>query len=218
MAKKIITEQSKKLHSALVDEGIEAELECWDGHKHVDICIPSSKIYIEVDGMQHFTNPDQMARDFIRDHYSDDDGFSTLHIPNVVVETDLHKVVKAIKKVVTRSQSSVRKTLKFKSHLCEQILSGKKTSTWRLFDDKDLQIGDELDFLNKETLEKIGTAKITDLYIKTLSTLTDDDWQGHEKFVSDEEMYTTYRQYYGDAVNEDSEVKIISFNFKPLSV
>lgn len=100
MTKKIITEQSKMLHSALVGAGIEAKLECWDGHKHVDICIPSSKIYIEVDGIQHFTNPDQMARDFIRDHYSDDDGFSTLHIPNVVVETDLLKVVKAIKKVV----------------------------------------------------------------------------------------------------------------------
>jgi len=102
MAKKIITEQAKKLHEALLNEGIEAELEYWDGHKHIDICIPASKIYIEVDGMQHFTNPDQMARDFIRDHYSDDDGFNTLHIPNAVIETDLYRVVNAIKKVVSK--------------------------------------------------------------------------------------------------------------------
>ncbi|MFT5036696.1 MAG: very-short-patch-repair endonuclease [Candidatus Azotimanducaceae bacterium] len=102
MAKKIITEQAKSLHSALVSEGIKAELECWDGHKHIDICIPTSKIYIEVDGMQHLTNPDQMARDFIRDHYSDEDGFNTLHIPNSVVESDLEKVVRAIKKVVNK--------------------------------------------------------------------------------------------------------------------
>lgn len=100
MPKKIITEQSKNLHAALLKEGIEANIECWDGHKHVDICIPSSKIYIEVDGIHHLTNPDQIARDFIRDHYSDDNGFDTLHIPNFVVEKDLDKVVKAIKKVV----------------------------------------------------------------------------------------------------------------------
>ncbi len=106
MAKKIITEQSKKLHSALVEQGIDAQLECWDGHKHVDICILPSKIYIEVDGLQHFTNPDQMARDFIRDHYSDDDGFNTLHIPNSVVEADLPKVVRAIKKVVDKMKET----------------------------------------------------------------------------------------------------------------
>lgn len=102
MAKNVVTEESKRLRTALLAQGVQAELECWDGHKHVDICIPTSKIYIEVDGMHHFTNPDQMARDFIRDHYSDDDGFNTLHIPNSVVATDLDKVVKAIKKVVEK--------------------------------------------------------------------------------------------------------------------
>lgn len=102
MSKKIITIQAINLHSALTQAGIEAELEYWDGHKHIDICIPASKIYIEVDGMQHLTNPNQIARDFIRDHYSDVDGFNTLHIPNSVIEEDLNKVVSAIKKVVTK--------------------------------------------------------------------------------------------------------------------
>jgi uncharacterized protein YqfB (UPF0267 family) len=216
MARKIITKQAKDLHSALVSEGVEAELECWDGHKHVDICIPSSKMYIEVDGMHHFTNPDQVARDFIRDHYSDADGFNTLHIPNSVVETELHKVVSAIKKVVAKMSDLRSKSLKFTPQLCEQILQGSKTSTWRLFDDKDLQKGDVLEFLNKETLKKFGTATIITLYTKTLGTLEDSDWEGHERFASDEEMYATYRQYYGDSVNPDTEVKIISFDFKPL--
>lgn len=43
------------------------------------------------------------------------------------------------------------KTLKFTLQLCEQILAGTKTSTWRLFDDKDLAVGNELQFVNKET-------------------------------------------------------------------
>ena len=105
------------------------------------------------------------------------------------------------------------KTLKFVPHLVTQILSGEKTSTWRLFDDKDLQQGDELLFVNKETGEKFGTAVITSLHSKTLGTLTDEDWKGHERFASEEEMYATYRKYYGDQVNESSEVKILPFEF-----
>jgi len=107
------------------------------------------------------------------------------------------------------------KTLKFKSHLCDQILDGSKTSTWRLFDDKDLQNGDELEFLNKDTGETFGTATITSLYTKTLGTLEDKDWEGHERFASDEEMYSTYRQYYGDSVDKNTEVKLLSFAFTP---
>ena len=105
------------------------------------------------------------------------------------------------------------KTLKFKTHLVTEILTGRKTSTWRLFDDKDLTIGDEIEFINKETLEPFGTGKIESLYTKTLGTLEDADWEGHERFASEAEMYATYRTYYGDQVNEQSEVKIISFSF-----
>lgn len=105
------------------------------------------------------------------------------------------------------------KTLKFAPHLVGKILSGEKTSTWRLFDDKDLKQGDELLLVNKETGEDFGTAVITSLHTKTLGTLTDEDWKGHERFTSEEEMYETYRKYYGDQVSETSEVKILSFNF-----
>ncbi|MEK7639354.1 MAG: ASCH domain-containing protein [Patescibacteria group bacterium] len=105
------------------------------------------------------------------------------------------------------------KTLKFAPELCTQILEGTKTSTWRLFDDKDLQTGDELVFLNKETLEQFGTAKVITLYTKTLGTLDDSDWEGHERFSSDEEMYIIYKQYYGDRVSPDTELKIIQFDF-----
>lgn len=107
------------------------------------------------------------------------------------------------------------KTLKFKTHLCDQILDGSKTSTWRLFDDKNLQKGDELEFINKDTGETFGTAVITALHNKTLGSLEDKDWEGHERFASDEEMYATYREYYGDKVNPDTEVKIITFSLTP---
>lgn len=108
------------------------------------------------------------------------------------------------------------KTLKFAPDLVKKILTGEKTATWRLFDDKNLQEKDELVFVDKETSEKFGTAIITSLKVKTLCTLVDGDWVGHEKFANEEEMYATYKKYYGDKVNPDSEVKILSFDFKPL--
>ena len=105
------------------------------------------------------------------------------------------------------------KTLKFTPELCEQIIASTKTSTWRLFDDKDLTVGDELIFVNKQTLESFGTGEITQLYTKTLGTLEESDWIGHERFDSEETMYATYRQYYGDRVSPDTEVKILQFTF-----
>ena len=110
--------------------------------------------------------------------------------------------------------SGESKTLKFTPELTAKILSGEKTSTWRLFDDKNLQKGNRLIFLNKGNGEQFGQAVITSLHTKTLGTLTDTDWIGHERFTSEEEMYMAYRKYYGDKVNKDSEVKIISFSFK----
>jgi hypothetical protein len=106
------------------------------------------------------------------------------------------------------------KTLKFTPELCEQILSGEKTSTWRLFDDKNLQVGDELDFVNKETGESIGVAKIMNLKVTSLGELTEEDWIGHERYNSEEEMYKAYRKYYGDKVTPETELKIIHFKLK----
>ncbi len=108
------------------------------------------------------------------------------------------------------------KTLKFQHQLCEQILRGEKTSTWRLFDDKDLQVGDELEFVNKQTSEKFGTAMITAVVTKTLGSLTEADWEGHERFASDEEMYATYNSYYEPDVTPQTEVKILKFDFTSL--
>lgn len=106
------------------------------------------------------------------------------------------------------------KTLKFIPELAKKILSGEKTSTWRLFDDKDLQVGDQVIFTNKETDEQFGTALITGVTIRTLGTLADADWDGHERYASEEDMYEEFRKYYGPHVGPDTEVKILTFNLK----
>ena len=103
------------------------------------------------------------------------------------------------------------KTLKFKDHLVSLVLSGKKDSTWRLFDDKNLGKGDELVLINKDNGEEFGKAIIISTSEKRLCDLRDSDFEGHEKFESEEKMYDAYRSYYGDKVMPESVVKIVKF-------
>lgn len=103
------------------------------------------------------------------------------------------------------------KTLKFKDYLVPLILSGEKNTTWRLFDDKDLKEGDELILINKDTLEEFARAKILFTKEKTLGEIVDSDFEGHEKFESEEEMYKEYQSYYGDKVGPRSVTKLVRF-------
>lgn len=90
------TKESLLLNKELNKAGILTELEHWDGHKHVDIYVPAGKLYIEIDGTQHYTNVTQISSDFRRDHYSEIEDFKTLRLPSVIVETNVKKITKAV--------------------------------------------------------------------------------------------------------------------------
>lgn len=96
-------------------------------------------------------------------------------------------------------------------HLAALILSGEKTSTWRLFDDKNLTKGDDFIMVNKETGEKFANGIIIKVEEKKLKDLQDSDFRGHEKYESEEKMYETYKKYYGDRVTPDTIVKVVDF-------
>lgn len=103
------------------------------------------------------------------------------------------------------------KTLKFRKNLSELILKNEKTTTWRIFDDKDITQGDEMQFVVWETGEVFAKAKIVQMVEKKFKELNAEDLDGHEKFASKEEMYATYSTYYQRQVDEDTVVKIIKF-------
>lgn len=96
---------------------------------------------------------------------------------------------------------------------------GKKTSTWRLFDDKDLSVNDEVRLIDKvdpsrpETWKVMGMAHINTVIQKRLGDIEPADYEGHERFSSPKEMVETYQKYYGSDVNLDTIVKIIRFTF-----
>lgn len=107
-----------------------------------------------------------------------------------------------------------KKTIKFRSELARLVLAGEKDSTWRLFDDKNLQEGDEVDLINWDTKEKFAEAALIEVREKKMGELEDADFIGHETYADRDEMYRTYRTYYGDKVGPETIVKIIRFKLK----
>lgn len=95
----IPTPQTKKLAEALEKRGVKVETEYWDGHKHVDLYVPDAKLFIEIDGLQHYTDPQQILADLKRDHYSDGDDIFTKRISNQLIDTHLEEIANAITKI-----------------------------------------------------------------------------------------------------------------------
>lgn len=96
------------LADALKRRGIEFELEHWDGYKHIDIYVPKGKIYIGVDGVPHYTQPQKLISDFERDYYSYKEGFFTKHITNESIDTHCEKIADAIARIVDKGPLRVK--------------------------------------------------------------------------------------------------------------
>ncbi len=91
------------------------------------------------------------------------------------------------------------------------VESGSKTSTWRLFDDKDLSVGDIIELRQFGKGTPFANAKIIFVDEKPFGEFTPEDKEGHESFTSEEQMYDTYSGYYNRPVDSATIVKIIRF-------
>lgn len=103
------------------------------------------------------------------------------------------------------------KTIKFAPHLVAHLRDGTKTTTWRLFDDKDLVVGDVIALVDKESLVHVGTARIASVHAKALGAVTSVELTEHG-YPDINAMYDNLRSYYGDRVTPDTEVKMITFD------
>jgi ribonuclease HI len=112
------------------------------------------------------------------------------------------------------------KTIKLDHQLAEQVRSGRKTSTWRLYDDKDLRVNDMIELIDKAdpgnpaSWKSVGVARIDRVIEKRLGEVTKSDFEGHEDFASAEEMLKAYQKYYGPQVTLETPVKMIHFTLQ----
>src|ERR1035437_746613 len=100
------------LADALKKRGVELELEHWDGHKHIDIYIPKDNLYIEVDGLQHYTDHERLISDFNRDYFSFKGGFFTKRIANELVDEHVEEIAEAIATVAKNAPNKMGENLK----------------------------------------------------------------------------------------------------------
>lgn len=102
------------------------------------------------------------------------------------------------------------KCLKFQDPLPEMVLSGEKNTTWRINDEKEIEVNDRLS-LRRVSGEEFARARVLWTKMTTFDRLSEEDRRGHESFDSEKEMLETYSEYYNMDVSGDTEVKVISF-------
>lgn len=110
------------------------------------------------------------------------------------------------------------KALKFNHDLAQQILEGRKTTTFRIFDDKDISVNDEIELIDKvdsdhpETWKVVGVVRVEEVIQKRLGNLDAGDMEGHEPYRSKDEMLKTFQRFYGKRVTTDTPIKIVRFS------
>ena len=92
----IPTKETTALKKALEARGVRVYVELNDGFKTIDLAVPKAKLNIEVDGIQHLTDPKQIIADLSRGYYSHKNGYNTMHIPNEMVKLHLNEISDAL--------------------------------------------------------------------------------------------------------------------------
>lgn len=87
--------------------GLKVEKERPDGYKHVDLSIDSAKLDIEVDGMHHLTNSDQILTDIQRSKYSRYDGYETVRVHNIDLKENAEDIAKALAGVAIKREDDL---------------------------------------------------------------------------------------------------------------
>lgn len=110
------------------------------------------------------------------------------------------------------------KTIKFNHELADQIRSGTKTATWRVYDDKHLSVNDRVQLVDKVVSDDPSTwvvfaeAIIDKVVEKRLGALQESDMDGHATYASQEAMLADFQKYYGPQVTLDTAIKLIHFH------
>lgn len=106
------------------------------------------------------------------------------------------------------------KTLKFIPSQIDPILSGLYNTTWRLADEKNIQVNDEIQFINSENGNVFAQIIVDEVTTKRIEDISSYDIQGHESYGSIEDIIEVFKSYYGPDITQKSLVKIVKYHLK----
>lgn len=106
------TKEARLLKRALEERGVQVYVELHDGFKTIDLALPRAKINIEVDGIQHLTDPKQILADLGRGYYSHKNGYNTMHIQNEMVREHLNEIADALAEACKVREQKIHVVLK----------------------------------------------------------------------------------------------------------
>ncbi|HSW65888.1 MAG TPA: ribonuclease HI family protein [Bacillota bacterium] len=109
------------------------------------------------------------------------------------------------------------KSLKLEHSVAQRVQRGDITSTWRLYDDKDLSVNDQVALIDKvdpknpATWKLVGIAHIDTVVQKRIRDLEEADYAAAELGGKMDNILASLRQYYGPQVDLSTPVKIIRY-------
>ena len=112
------------------------------------------------------------------------------------------------------------KILKFDHATALQVLNGGIHTTWRIYDDKDLSVNDEVSVMDKvdpqnpPSWKPIGTMVINEITEKQLADISNKELAEIKEYNSITEMLKYCKQRYGPHVTLQTPIKIIRFTLK----
>jgi hypothetical protein len=94
------------------------------------------------------------------------------------------------------------------------LFTGGKIKTFKVTGAENYNVGDEISLCYPD-LAEFAQALIFQKYEKKFRDLTEEDWRGHERFASDEEMYKIYSAWGGFQVRPDTGLTVLGYcNFR----
>lgn len=115
------------------------------------------------------------------------------------------------------------KTIKLDHQLAQQVVKGIKTSTWRMYDDKNIAVGDRLGIIDKidpgnpQTWKVVAYATVDQVTEKRLGDVKINENKGHNDYESQDAMLQEFQHYYGPQVDLKTPIKLINFSITQLA-
>lgn len=115
------------------------------------------------------------------------------------------------------------KQLKFEHSYISQIVSGEKTATVRINDDKNIHPGDVIEVIDKvdrndpKTWQLIGAVTVVRVEKGSLRQVAEQYSDISESFDNFDEMVQVFRRFYGDFVDAETVVSVIVFEYHSYS-